>query len=41
MEEFGETKKDRFKKLLELEYEIPSHDTFGDVIAVVDSEEFL
>lgn len=40
IEEFGKAKEDWFTELLELEYGIPSHDTFGDVFAVIDSEEF-
>ena len=40
IEEFGKAKEDWFTELLELEYGIPSHDTFGDVFAVIDTEEF-
>ena len=38
--EFDKAKEDSFTELIELEYGIPSHDTFGDVFAVIDTEEF-
>lgn len=40
IEEFGEAKEEWFIDLLGLENEIPSHDTFGDVFAVIDTGEF-
>jgi predicted transposase YbfD/YdcC len=40
IEEFGEAKEDWFTELLGLEHGIPSHDTFGDVFALIDTEEF-
>jgi len=40
IEEFGEAKEDWFTELLGLENGIPSHDTFGDVFALIDTEEF-
>ena len=41
VERFGKAKLDWLKKFLTLEYGIPSHDTFGRVFAMLDSEEFL
>ena len=41
VERFGKAKIDWFKKFLTLGYGIPSHDTFGRVFAVLNSEEFL
>ena len=37
---FGNSKKDWFKKFLELPHGIPSHDTFGRVFGLIDPEEF-
>ena len=37
---FGKSKKDWFKKFLELPKGIPSHDTFGRVFGLIDPEEF-
>ncbi len=39
IEEFSEAKEEWFTDLLGLENRIPSHDTFGDVFAVIDTEE--
>lgn len=41
VERFGVAKIDWFKKFLTLEHGIPSHDTFGRVFALLDTEEFL
>ena len=38
--EFGKAKEYWFTELLGLEHGIPSHDTFGDVFAVIDTEKF-
>lgn len=38
--EFGKAKECWFTELLGLEHGIPSHDTFGDVFAVIDTEKF-
>ena len=40
IETFGNAKKDWFTKQLNLKYGIPSHDTFGDVFAAIDTEKF-
>ena len=40
IEEFGKAKEEWFTKLLELQYGIPSHDTFGDIFAAIDTDEF-
>jgi predicted transposase YbfD/YdcC len=40
IEEFAEAKIDWFKKFLNLENGIPSHDTFGRVFAILSPEEF-
>ena len=40
VERFGCAKESWFTKILGLENGIPSHDTFGDVFAVIDIEEF-
>lgn len=40
IEEFAEAKKDWFTELLKLQNGIPSHDTFGNVFAVIDTEKF-
>jgi len=40
IEEFGEVKEGWFTELLGLENGIPSHDTCGDVFALIDTEEF-
>jgi len=40
IEEFGEAKEDWFTELLDLKHGISSHDTLGDVFAVIDTEEF-
>jgi predicted transposase YbfD/YdcC len=37
---FGKSKKDWFKKFLELPHGIPSHDTFGRVFGLINPEEF-
>ena len=41
VERFGVAKVDWFKRFLTLEHGIPSHDTFGRVFALLDTEEFL
>ena len=41
VERFGIAKIDWFKKFLVLEHGIPSHDTFGRVFALLDTDEFL
>ena len=38
--EFAEAKKEWFIELLELQNGISSHDTFGNVFAVIDTEKF-
>ena len=40
IEAFGEDKADWLNQFLELEHGIPSHDTFGNVFARIDPEEF-
>jgi len=40
IEEFGKAKEDWFTEQLELPHGIPSHDTFGDVSAAIDTEKF-
>ena len=40
IEEFGEAKEEWFTELLDLQHGILSHDTLGDVFAVIDTEEF-
>lgn len=40
MEEFGKTRKEWFKKFIDLKHGIPSHDTFGRVFAQLNSKEF-
>lgn len=41
VERFGRAKIDWFKKFLTLQHGIPSHDTFGRVFALLDTDEFL
>lgn len=40
IEEFGRSKEEWFREQLDLQHGIPSHDTFGDVFAAIDTEEF-
>ena len=40
VEEFGNAKLAQFTEQLGLENGIPSHDTFGDVFAAIDTEQF-
>lgn len=40
IETFGKAKKDWFTQLLNLEHGIPSHDTFGNVFAAIDTQKF-
>ncbi len=40
IEEFGRAKEEWFTELLGLEHGIPSHDTFGEVYAVIDTDHF-
>jgi len=40
VETFGKAKEAWFTKVLSLEHGIPSHDTFGAVFSVIDTEEF-
>jgi predicted transposase YbfD/YdcC len=40
IEEFGLAKEAWFTELLNLEHGIPSHDTFGEVYAAIDTEQF-
>ena len=40
IEAFGKAKEDWFTEQLALENGIPSHDTFGDVFAAIDTEQF-
>ena len=37
---FGTSKEEWLKQFLELKHGIPSHDTFGDVFAMIDGDEF-
>jgi hypothetical protein len=39
IEEFGLAKEEWFSELLGLEYDIPSHDTFGAVYAAIDTDQ--
>ena len=41
MEEFGKAKIDWFRRFLDLPSVIPSHDTFGRVFSLLDSEKFM
>lgn len=41
VERFGVAKFDWFRKFLTLEHGVPSHDTFGRVFALLNTEEFL
>jgi len=40
VEDFGHAKQSWFEEFLELPHGIPSHDTFGDVFRVLDSDQF-
>lgn len=40
IEEFGKAKAEWFTEQLNLKHGIPSHDTFGDVFAAIDTEQF-
>ena len=40
IEAFGKAKEDWFTEQLNLQHGIPSHDTFGDVFAAIDNEQF-
>lgn len=40
MEEFGQSKEEWLRSVLDLKHGIPSHDTFGDVFAVLDPGAF-
>lgn len=40
IETFGKAKKDWFTQLLNLDHGIPSHDTFGNVFAAIDTQKF-
>ncbi len=40
VEEFGLPKEEWFTRLLGLEHDIPSHDTFGEVYAAIDTDQF-
>jgi len=40
IEQFGKAKEKWFTQLLGLRHGIPSHDTFGDVFAAIDTEQF-
>ncbi len=40
IETFGKAKKDWFTQLLNLEHGIPSHDTFGNVFAAIETQKF-
>jgi predicted transposase YbfD/YdcC len=41
VEEFGKSKIDWFRRFLDLPNRIPSHDTFGRVFSLLDSEQFM
>lgn len=41
VERFGKSKRDWFRRFLDLPHGIPSHDTFGRVFARLDTNEFL
>jgi len=41
VEEFGKSKIDWFRRFLDLPNGIPSHDTFGRVFSLLDSEQFM
>ena len=41
IEEFGLAKEEWFTELLGLENGIPSHDTFGEVYAAIDTDQFI
>ena len=40
VEEFGKSNEEWFTKQLDLEYGIPSHDTFGRVFSLIDTQQF-
>ncbi len=40
IEEFGKAKEQWLTEQLDLQHGIPSHDTFGDVFAAIDTEHF-
>ena len=40
IERFGKAKEQWFTEQLNLDHGIPSHDTLGDVFAVIDTEQF-
>ena len=40
IEEFGKARIEWFTKFLGLQHGIPAHDTFGDVFAAIDNEQF-
>lgn len=40
IEEFGNAKREFFERLVPLKQGIPSHDTFGDIFAAINPEEF-
>ncbi|MDP2391768.1 MAG: transposase family protein [Methylococcaceae bacterium] len=40
VEEFGLAKEEWFTKLLGFKNDIPSHDTFGEVYAAIDTDQF-
>lgn len=41
VERFGNSRIDWFRKFLKLEHGVPSHDTFGRVFSLLDTQEFL
>lgn len=41
VERFANSKRDWFRRFIDLEHGVPSHDTFGRVFAVLDTGEFL